>query len=103
MKFIGKGWFCPKCEALISDKRYNSGLITCDCYDIGGSNKCMADSRKEETDPNTNRNWYIFMGKVQKGWIRLYMQKETNESLDSTEIPAGTSNVDQLVRKKRVI
>jgi hypothetical protein len=74
-EFVEKGWFCPICEALIPNKRYESGIITCDCYGIGGSNVCMADSRKENIDPETGRNWYNFMVNTQKKWIRLYMKK----------------------------
>jgi len=79
MTLIGKGWFCPVCEALISDKRYGSKLVTCDCYEKG-SNICMAESKKYNTDPETKINWYNLIEKTQEKWKRLYMKIDEDSS-----------------------
>lgn len=69
-------WFCPKCNTLIKNKRFNvgseKGLISCNCHPIG-KDICLYDGV-----PNlyNNINWYKKTIELQKNWKRVYILKE---------------------------
>lgn len=89
MKIIKKGWYCPKCNALISSKRYKAGLITCDCYEKAGANMCLPDSKKDQKEEYLGEEicWYNIIKDTQKRWKEVFIKEEnqTSESHRNTK------------------